>query len=230
MDADAVRAIFDRQAAGYDAQWARTAAIRDCLHLLVDSLFADLPEDANLLCVGVGTGAELVYLAERHPHWRFTAVEPSGPMLAACRGRAEQAGVAARCRFHEGYLDSLPALAPHDAATCFLVSQFLVDAAERTAFFRAIAARLVPGGVLASTDLAADRRGADYEVLLAAWVRMMAAAEVAPDAIERMRRAYDGDVAVLPPDEVAALLRAAGFAHATPFFQAGLIRGWFSRR
>jgi len=230
MDADEVKAIFDQQAAGYDAQWARTAAIRDCLHLLVDSLFAELPDEARILCVGVGTGAELVHLAARHPGWTFTAVEPSGAMLAVCRQRTRDAGVEARCGFHEGYLEALPASAPHHAATCFLVSQFIVDAAARSRFFGAIADRLVPGGVLASTDLCADRAGADYEVLLPAWMRMMSIAAVAPEAIERMRRAYAGDVAVSRPDEVASILRAGGFAHSTPFFQAGLIRGWFSRR
>ena len=230
MEPAQIKALFDQQAAHYDAQWARTAAIRDCLHLLVDSLFAHLPADARVLCVGLGTGAELVHLAQKHPRWTFTAVEPSGAMLKVCRERAASAGVDARCVFHEGYLDTLPAGQSHHAATCFLVSQFILDRAARSAFFRGIAERLTPDGVLASTDLAADRDSADYETLLQAWMRMMAAADIAPDAIDRMRRAYSTDVAVLPPEDVGAILRAGGFVKSTPFFQAGLIRGWFSRR
>ena len=102
MHQDEVRAIFDRQAAGYDSQWAKTAAINDCLYLLLNALLTDLPADARILCVGAGTGAEMAYLASRNPAWRFTAVEPSGPMLDVCRQRAAKDGFAARCYFHEG--------------------------------------------------------------------------------------------------------------------------------
>src|SRR3546814_17935239 len=104
-------------------------------------MFAKLPTNARVLCVGVGTGAELSHLAQRNPHWHFTAVEPSGSMLAICRQRAEKEGFVSRCQFHEGYLESLPAEKRHDAGTCFLVSQFILDQQSRTGFFREIANR-----------------------------------------------------------------------------------------
>lgn len=81
MTQDEIKALFDQQAATYDTQWAKTAPIRNSLHLLLSSMFAELPEDAKILCVGVGTGDELIYLATRNPGWTFTAVEPSGGML-----------------------------------------------------------------------------------------------------------------------------------------------------
>lgn len=230
MDQAQIKALFDQQAASYDTQWAKTAPIRACLHLLLDALFAPLPADARVLCVGLGTGAELAHLALKNPGWRFTAVEPSGAMLDVCRRRAEEGGFAARCEFHEGYLASLPAGGAHDAATCFLVSQFILDRAARAAFFAGIAARLKPGGLLASSDLASDVASPEYDVLLAAWMQMMAAAEVSAEAMARMRRAYAQDVGVLPPAEVAAIIAAGGFERPVQFFQAGLIHGWVSRR
>ncbi len=230
MDQEEIRALFDQQAAGYDAQWEKTRPIRECLYLLLGAAFADLPDEASVLCVGLGTGQELAHLAQARPGWRFTAVEPSGEMLRRCRALAEREGFAGRCVFHEGYLDSLPEAGPFDAATCFLVSQFLLDRGERVGFFRGIAQRLRPGGLLASTDLAADIDSSEYAVLLQAWARMMAAADVAPEAIERMRRAYGQDVAVLPPAGVEAILREGGFPLPVRFFQAGLIHGWLSRR
>jgi tRNA (cmo5U34)-methyltransferase len=127
MHQDEIKAIFNQQAASYDAQRAKTAPITDCLYFLLESLFAGLPANARILCVGVGTGAELAHLAKKNPGWQFTAVEPSGSMLDVCRQRARKEGFASRCHFHEGYLDSLPATEPHDAATCFLVSQFILD-------------------------------------------------------------------------------------------------------
>src|SRR3546814_12995816 len=55
-------ALFDQQAAGYDTQWARMAPIRESLHFLLETVFAGLPDDARLLCVGAGTGAEIAHL------------------------------------------------------------------------------------------------------------------------------------------------------------------------
>ncbi|WP_043306901.1 class I SAM-dependent methyltransferase [Pseudomonas sp. ML96] len=230
MHRDEVTEIFQQQAAHYDSQWAKTAPIRHCLHLLVDSLFAELPADARILCVGVGTGTEMAHLAQQNPGWHFTAVEPSAAMLEVCQQRAVQEGFAARCNFHEGYLESLPATEAHDAAICFLVSQFILEPQARSAFFAEIAERLKPGGLLASSDLAADVNSAEYEVLLAAWMNMMAAAEVSPEAMARMRQAYARDVGVLSPQRTAAIIAAGGFALPVPFFQAGLIHAWLSRR
>ncbi len=230
MNQDEITRLFDQQAAGYDAQWARTHPIRDCLHLLLDSAFAALPADARILCVGAGTGAELLHLARNHPGWQFTAVEPSGAMLAPCRQAAARENLSARCHFHEGYLESLPDTGRFDAATCFLVSQFILDTTLRTGFFREIAHRLAPGAILASSDLAADVQSPAYDVLLRAWMNMMAAAEVSADAMQRMRDAYARDVGILPPEQIAALIAAGGFQPPVRFFQAGLIHGWLSRR
>lgn len=89
-------------------------------------------------------------------------------MLGACRSRAEADGFASRCRFHHSFLDTLPADTPYQAATCFLVSQFIVDRAERVRFFAGIAARLAGRGLLTSTDLAADTASPAYATLLPA--------------------------------------------------------------
>ena len=230
MQPEALKTLFDQQAAGYDRQWEKTAPIRQCLHFLLESVFAGLPGEARILCVGVGTGVEMAHLAQRFPGWRFTAVDPSGAMLDVARRRAAEEGFLDRCRFHAGYLETLPAGPAHDAATCFLVSQFILDAGARAEFFRGIARRLVPGGRLASSDLASDVASPEYELLLQAWMTMMAGADVPAEAIERMRRAYAEDVGVLPPAQVEAILRAGGFDLPVPFFQAGLIHAWISTR
>jgi len=230
VNQDELKALFDKQAAGYDAQWTKTLPIRNCLHLLLEAVFAELPADARVLCVGVGTGAELAHLAQAKPDWRFTAVEPSGAMLDICRRRAEKEGFAARCDFHEGYLESLSAVEEFDAATCFLVSQFILDQRARSEFFREIARTLKPGGILASSDLAWDVASTDYEVLLGAWMRMMAAADISAEDIERLRQAYAKDVGILPPSRIASIIESGGFEPPVQFFQAGLIHAWLSKR
>lgn len=227
MRDDELRDTFDRQAARYDAQWEAMAPVRDGLHRVVASAFAGLPDDARVLAVGVGTGAELAPLARRFPGWRFTAVDPSGAMLDVCRQRAEREGFASRCALHEGTLDTLPPGDAHDAATCFLVSQFVLDREARAAFFRAIADRLVRGGLLASSDLAAAPDA--FDALLRLWMRVMAGPDVSDAQVERARAAYAADVAILPPVEVAAVIEAGGFEPPIPIYQAGLLHAWLSR-
>jgi tRNA (cmo5U34)-methyltransferase len=230
MQPDELVSLFDQQAPGYDRQWAKTAAIRDCMYLVLDPLLDGLPADARVLCVGVGTGQEMAHLAQAFPRWHFTAVDPSGAMIDACRDRAQADGFAGRCHFHHGFLDTLPADAPYDVATCFLVSQFLVDRSARTQFFADIAARLSPNGLLASSDLASDTASPSYDVLLPAWMQMMSMAGVSPDALQRMRTVYNRDVGVLPPAEIASIIAAGGFDTPVQFFQAGLIHAWVSRK
>ncbi len=230
MNDDELKALFDQMAPGYDKKWERTAPINKALYFLLESVFAGLPSDARILCVGAGTGNELMHLAGRFPEWRFTAVEPSGAMLAVCRRRAEEAGIAARCEFHEGYLDSLPAMEPHDAATCFLVSQFIMDKNARSAFFQKMANRLKPGAVLASSDLSAQTDSENHEALLRVWQQVTAPTEASEEGLRQMKATYAKDVAVLPPAEIAAIIKAGGFNAPEPFFQAGLIRAWFARR
>jgi tRNA (cmo5U34)-methyltransferase len=53
--------MFDKdRAPSYDRMWTKLAPTRDAIHLLMRAILADLPVDARILCVGVGTGAELL--------------------------------------------------------------------------------------------------------------------------------------------------------------------------
>ncbi len=230
MRNDEIKAIFDQQATSYDERWARTTPIREALHFLLEAVFADLPADARILCVGAGTGEEIAYLARRFPRWSFTAVEPSGAMLEVCRNKAIEGGYAERCQFHEGYLQSLPEQDAFDAATCFLVSQFILEPGARAEFFRAIASRLRPGARLASSDLASDIASVEYTALLETWMNMMTVAGIPAAGVEQMRAAYSRDVAVLPREQVAAIIESGGFTDPVLFYQAGLIHAWYSTR
>ncbi|WOB07780.1 class I SAM-dependent methyltransferase [Piscinibacter gummiphilus] len=230
MNRDQLESTFDQQAGTYDQQWAKLAPFRDGIHLLMASVFSRLPRDARMLCVGAGTGAEIHFLAERFPAWTFVAVEPSSGMVDTARARAGQHGYLDRCTFHTGYLDSLPAGGPFDCASSLLVSQFLLDRDERRDFFRVIATRLKPGGILASSDLSADTEGPHYASLLEVWLRTMAAADLSPERVQQMRDAYKRDVAILPGASVEALITSAGFDAPVQFYQAGLIHAWYCQR
>jgi tRNA (cmo5U34)-methyltransferase len=230
MDRKQLESTFDGQAATYDQQWERLAPFRDGLHLLLTSLFSALPSNARMLCVGAGTGAEIHYFAEKFPDWTFVAVEPSPGMVTAATRRAVANGYADRCTFHTGYLETLRVSERFDCATALLVSQFILNEGERIRFFSEIADRLVPGGLLASSDLASDVSSATYANLLELWLRTMSAADVPPERVQHAREAYARDVAILPAARIQSLISAAGFTMPVQFYQAGLIHAFYCRR
>ena len=223
--------VFDKERAStYDARAAKVAPLRDALHLLIRLVLSELPTDARILCVGVGTGLELIYLAQEFPQWQFTAVEPATAMLNTCRQKAEESGIESRCTWHEGYLDSLPASASFDAATCLLVSHFFMQPEERRKFFSQIASRLCPQGYLVSADLAADMSTSAYHDLREVWTRMLKYAGYPDEDVEKFLASHGRDAAVLPPDRVGAIIASSGFDAPVLFLQTLFIHAWYARR
>jgi tRNA (cmo5U34)-methyltransferase len=219
---------FDQQkAAQYEARWAPLAPLRDSLHLQMRLILHALPADARILCVGAGTGAELLALARAFPGWRFTAVDPSAPMLEVCRQRATEAGIADRCEFRSTYVHELPPGACYDAATAILVSHFITDRAHRIAFYRELAARLRPGAGLVTADLTTSPPG-QHEGLYRVWQQMMRHTGATEDQIQAMLATYGRDVALLTASELESLLAESGFARPVHFSQALLIHAWFA--
>lgn len=230
MNQEDLNAVFDKQASVYEEQQKKLAPIHDGLYFQLEWILSDLPESAQILCVGLGAGAELSYLANRFPNWHFTAVEPSAAMLDVCRKRAEQEGFISRCRFHEGYVETLPDNELYDAATCFMVSQFILDKKARSRFFHAISERLKSHAILVSADLSSSVGTTEYDALLKVWVTMLHAAKPPVEAIDKVHKAWAKDVAILPADEVKSIIEQGGFQTPVSFYQAGLVHGWFAKK
>jgi tRNA (cmo5U34)-methyltransferase len=213
----------------YDDAFKKLAPFKDALHIGLRSTLAHLPDDAHVLCVGAGTGAEILYLAEQFPGWRFTALDLSEPMLDVCRRRVSAAGFDARCSYHVGPTSSLKHTEPFDAATCILVSQFIVELDARRAFFQSIHQRLRPRGTLVTADLTCDLDDEESGELLELWRHTLAySQDRTPDQMDGAMAALGEAVAPLSERDYAGLLQSAGFAQPTRFFQAVLIQGWLT--
>lgn len=213
------------KAAAYDRARAPLASIYKALYQCTNAVLSSLGDASRVLCVGAGTGDELVSLAQSHPAWTFAVVEPSPDMMALCREKARSAGIDMRCEFFDGRVEDVPASESFDAATCLLVSYFILDPAERDELFSAIAARLRTGGVLVNAELAPGTSSPEYQLLCDAWVAMHQAVGI------RMKPDYLGrDVVVTPAEEVDAMLVRTGFVAPVRFFQTLLISAWCAEK
>lgn len=222
-------AFNEEHAKAYDTQFSPLSGIQACIHLLTEAYLAGLPEDARILVAGAGTGAEVRHLAPRHPGWRFTLVDPSGPMLAVARRYAEAEGFAGRCSFHEAYVSETPAEA-HDGATSLLVSHFLTDAAARQTYFADIAARLKPGGRFINVDLSTDDNAPTFAGIMGLWMDIFRLGGQTEERRANYRKAYGNQFAAHSPEHVAQMIEAGGFTPPAPVFQAALIRGWVAMK
>ena len=220
---------FREGAASYDGKHQKIAPIRESLNLLTRILMLELADDANVLCVGAGTGSELLYLADAFPNMRFTAVDPAPAMLNICRKRATEAGIASRCTFHDGSLDTLPDGPRFAAATSLLVSHFITGLQDRKTFYGEIRSRLSANGLYVNATLA---MGAETQVASdqkRAWFDMQAFSGLGPGEVQKMRSAVGTEIVVLRTSEVESEIASAGFSVPVPFMQGLLIHGWYAR-
>lgn len=213
-----------KNAKSYDEQRAKLKPIKDALHLCMKIILLDLPKNANILCVGAGTGAELIYLAEEYPQWEFTVVEPAHEMMKLCYKQAEKYGIVSRCTFHEGYLKTLSDNYKFDAATSILVSHFIVNEEERAKYFSSIAKVIKPNGYMINADLSSDMKSSNYNELLNIWVNMHDYAGM-PTNIE----SFGNNVAILPTEDIESIIVDGGFESPILFYKTLFIQAWFSK-
>jgi tRNA (cmo5U34)-methyltransferase len=217
------------EAPGYDARMAQLVPGYALLHRLVlAELTAALPAAADVLVVGAGTGAELELLATARSEWRFTAVDPAGPMLALARAKADAGGYRERVGWYRGYVAELEPAPRFDGAVMVLVSHFLPMDGAKQALFAEVAVRLRPGAPLVFADLA--QAGSPDSPQAA--VRRLAAIDqgVEPAAAEAMVQNMWQTLHPVEGSGLDALLADAGMGPACSFFQALGYRGWVSVR
>lgn len=217
-------------AARYDRRIRLFCPSYDALHEMIVPWLLGLPERANFLSAGAGTGAEVLTLGKRFPSWSFTAADVSPDMLDACRNRVAEAGMAERVSCFNGRLQEYRSPASFDAASSVFVSHFIETRDERLAYFRSIAASLKPGGLFILADLFGDKSSPEFESLLNAWLASYALHGVAAEELARDRAHVDRDISFIPESELFALLTDAGFTTPVRFYQTFLFGGWLAAK
>ena len=194
------------------------------LHRMTGVLLAEkAPENAHVLVLGAGGGLELKALAEAHPGWTFAGVDPSEEMLGLAE--ATLGPLAARVRFHAGFIDDAPE-GPFDAATCLLTLHFL-DAEERRKTLEEIRRRLKLGAPLVAAHCSFPQADEDARKT---WLARYAAFAIASGAdiadVEKAREMVDAALHLFEPEVDAAIIKDAGFVNVAEFYAAFTWRGW----
>ena len=213
----------------YDEKNSRLSAISDNMHFLIRLVLEDLPASARILCVGVGTGAEILSLSSQYPTWSFVGVDPSAAMLGVCRKRLENAGVMDRCQLIHGYVEDAPAEAEFDAVLSVLVGHF-VKREDRIQFYQNMTQRLKTGGYLINTEISFDLDSAAFPAMLENWARIQTRMGATPESLQKLPIVLRETLCVIAPTETETLLKAGGISVPVQFFQAFMIAGWYGKK
>ena len=214
-------------AQSYDERNAKLAPIAEAMHFLSRLVLEDLPSDARILCVGVGTGAEILSLAKTYPNWTFVGVDPSTAMLEVCRERLREAGYLERCELIHGYAKDAPQ-AGYDAVLSVLVGHF-VPRSERSDFYGQMTSRLKPGGYLIDIEISYDLDSEELPSMLENWKRVQALMGATPESLDNLPATLREKLTILPPQEIEGIMKSAGITMPVRFFQAFMISGWYGR-
>ncbi|MEL7686155.1 class I SAM-dependent methyltransferase [Citromicrobium bathyomarinum] len=215
-------------AEAYDRRNAGLKPLSDCLHFQMRLVLCHLPERAKVLCVGVGTGADIFALASERPDLSFVGVDPSVEMLEVARHRLDEAGIGDRCELRPGYVDEVPQ-SDFDAAVSIFVAHF-VQRDDRADFYRAIHDRLAPGARFVSAEISGDFDAPNFPEMLEDWKRVHRLMGATEEALSSLGETLRNVLGVVGPAETEALWREAGFAVPVPFYQAFMIRGWHTHK
>ncbi|WP_458162690.1 class I SAM-dependent methyltransferase [Bradyrhizobium sp. 18BD] len=179
-------------------------------------------EDARILVLGAGGGLELRAFAQAQPRWSFDGVDPSAAMLALAKQTL--GALASRAHLRQGYIDDAPE-GPFDGATCLLTLHF-VDIAERRRIASEIHRRLKPGAPFVAAHFSIPGGDDERPIWLSRYSAYLAASGIEPDKAAAARKAVDGQLSILAPEQDEMILRQAGFSGASLFYTGFTFRGW----
>ncbi|RUO35153.1 SAM-dependent methyltransferase [Aliidiomarina soli] len=197
------------------------------MHLLIRLILQRAPADARVLCVGVGTGAEILALSKVFPGWTFVAIDPAKGMLEVCRERLQQAGILERCELIHGYLDEVAQGEGFDVVLNILVAHF-VKRDDRRGLYQAMWSRLRENGHLISTEISYDLTSETYPLMLDNWREVQLLMGASVESLAKLPLALRNQLTVISSQDTDALLKQSGIDMPVRFFQAFMINGWYA--
>lgn len=230
MNEKMVKFFDDMGGDQYDKGNRAFVPINSNLHFLNSLILKDLSKDARILCVGVGTGSEIIELAKTYKGWSFVGIEPAKSMLKKCEQKLLAESLNIRCELFHGFLADYVPDQKFDAVLCLFVMHFVKDMGERAQMYADMSSSLKENGTLIVTEISADFNSLDYKFQLENWQALHALAGATDEKLKLMPEVVEKQLAVIAPNETEGLIETSGFLKAIPFFQSFLIRGWYAKK
>ncbi|MDM5250910.1 MULTISPECIES: class I SAM-dependent methyltransferase [unclassified Lysinibacillus] len=210
----------------YEKGIRRTLPSYDAMLRLTQTFYqSTLPEKADFLIVGSGSGNEILQLAEKRAHWSFVGIDPSSAMLQIAEERLKP--LPNNMSLHQGtILDTLLPSVKFDAASCILVLHFINDHQEKLATLKEIANNLKPGApfVLVSKygQLGSLETELQFDLWRAYWLQHT---KLSPSEVAEMEKSIRS-LSFMREEDILSLLQQAGFTRSSRFFATTLFGGW----
>lgn len=216
-------------AQAYDERNSKLVSISENMHFLIQIVLKSLPQNANILCVGVGTGAEIISLSKIFPGWTFVGVDPSASMLEVCKVRLKDAGVLNRCQLLQGYVQDVATGENFDAALSLLVGHF-IKSESRLDFFQNMTSRLKKGGYLVNVEISYDLNSPEFLMMLKNWEQIQTLMGATSESLASLPMQLREMLTILPGPTIEDFFRRSQISNPVKFFQAFMISGWYGQK
>jgi tRNA (cmo5U34)-methyltransferase len=214
---------------GYEAMHIMALS---CLQCLTTSRSASthLPEKADLLIVGAGTGMELVNFSKGNREWQMIGVDPSSNMLEIAQEKIQQHGLSERVKLFQGYTHDLPTTPLYDAATCILVMHFVPDDGSKLTLLQSIAQRLKSSAAFILVDVFGEKGTREFErmasIVKVYWEKMNIPLQRRLELLEIINKG----IYPIPEPRVLELLQQTGFVNVARFYTGLWVGGWIATK
>jgi tRNA (cmo5U34)-methyltransferase len=199
-------------------------------NMALSILKANIPEKANLLIVGAGSGMELVKFSQGNSQWQMLGIDPSSNMLSIAKNKIDEQGLSERIKLFAGYTHDLNTTSLYDAATCILVMHFLPDDGSKLALLKNISQRLKSSATFILVDIFGEKETDQFERMISIiqvyWEQMGMNPEKRMEGLETIKKG------VFPISEmrVVELLQEAGFGNILRFYTGLWVGGWVATK
>lgn len=219
---------FDKDlSAEYERGIRRTLPSYDAMLRLAQAFLQHhLPNQANILIVGVGSGNELLHFSEANDLWQFMALDPSQDMLDITTAKLQQQQLQHRVTLLNDTLLTASLNQKFDGATCLLVLHFIKDRQQQIATLQQLANQLKPGApfiiVCKCGVQGSEQTEQQFDLWRAYWLQNTKLTTTQVNKMEQQIRA----LGFISEQEMFALLEEAGFEKISRFFSTTLFCGW----
>ncbi len=203
---------------GYEAMHQMTLAC----------LWAKLPDAANLLVVGAGTGMELVKFGKANFNWQVLGVDPSENMLAVAKDKIQQYGLSEQVKLFQGYTNDLPDTPIYDAATSILVMHFIPDDGGKLAFLESIAKRIKSFSTFILVDVFGEKGTDDFQDMISLMKKFWEETGISEVKKAEILETMENGVYPISERRVLELLQQAGFNQVMRFYTGLWVGGWMA--